>query len=122
MRMGDVNMYLFAALVIGVFASLIVAVRMLQPLVRAKVGEAEFDRLMMRASIIVHKLEQVGERLGYDGARKKQLAVVGLRKFAEAVGIEVTDELLEDVIEACVYLMNTQKPVVLSAEIGEAEG
>ena len=94
---------------VALFLALVVAYHELKPLIRQKVGEAQFDRIMAFADVAVRKLEQIGPLLGYDGATKKQLATIAIKQFAEFVGVDIPDEWIESIIEACVYILNVEQ-------------
>ena len=70
---------------------------------------------------VVRALEQQGELLGFDGARKKEMAIVMLRQLFTKFNIDVSEDLLDHLIEAAVQTINTEAgkfgPIV---EIGEA--
>jgi hypothetical protein len=56
----------------------------------------------------VRALEQQGELLGPDGARKKEMAIVMLRQLFAKFSIDISEDLLDHLIEAAVQTINTE--------------
>jgi hypothetical protein len=82
--------------------------RWIKNYLRLKLGEKTYDLLADKAEMIVRSIEQTGFYAKWDGAYKKQLAMVALRKFADLLKLDVTDDVLDEVIEAMVQLLNTE--------------
>ena len=68
--------------------------------------DAKFKQAFERATIVVRAIEQ---ELHLDGPRKKELAMIAIRSFANRIGAKLTDEEISQLIEAAVQLMNAGK-------------
>jgi hypothetical protein len=55
------------------------------------------------AGILVKSVEQ---QMNLEGFKKKELVMLGLRKFCVLVKARLTDSQLEDILEAAVFSMN----------------
>jgi hypothetical protein len=90
--------------VLGLVFSVLGAIllRRYVPLLR---GRDELLFLQDLARIAVAAAEQIGESRGLSGEEKKILALTMVRAGLERVGIEVSDEELEAVIEAMVRML-----------------
>jgi hypothetical protein len=80
---------------------------------QVKLGNAKFDQVKQRALTIVRYLEQSPVYQDFDGAKKKELAMIDLTNFAEKFNIPVTHEDLDKLSEEAVR--------IVKKEIGEAE-
>lgn len=63
---------------------------------------------MQLAATVVRALEQQGELLGFDGPRKKEMAIVTLRQLFGKFSIDMSKDLLDHLIEAAVQTVNTE--------------
>jgi hypothetical protein len=103
----------FSQLVLYLIALLVVlgaafSWRWLKSYLRLKLGEKTYNLLADKAEMIVRSIEQTGFYAKWDGAYKKQLAMIALRKFADLMKLTVTDDELDQIIEAMVQLLNTE--------------
>jgi hypothetical protein len=99
----------------------VVAVRAGVSYLSTKIGGEKVNLAAKLALTVVRALEQQGELLGFDGARKKEMAIVMLRQLFTKFNIDISEDLLDHLIEAAVPTINTKAgkfgPVI---EIGEA--
>ena len=76
---------------------------------RAKLGESGFQQLRGYADVVVKMLEQSPAFQNFDGAKKKELAILSIIQYAEKNNLPIDRELIEKVIEAAVQEMNASK-------------
>jgi hypothetical protein len=114
----DYSVQLLATVAFAVF---VVAVRSGLSYLSTKIGGEKVNMAAKLALTVVRALEQQGELLGFDGARKKEMAIVMLRQLFAKFSIDISEDLLDHLIEAAVQTINTEAgkfgPIV---EIGEA--
>ena len=105
----------------GLIVQLIVALaKYYIPMVKARIGESEFLLAKETASMIVRAIEQSPAYQEWDGAGKKQKAVMQLANWFEARTIPVTAELLDGLIESAVQQMNFEIAPLLMYKPEEA--
>ena len=75
---------------------------------RSKIGESDFQRIRSYADVVVKMLEQSPAFESFDGAKKKELAILAVLQFAEKNRLPVDRGLCDKVIEAAVQEMNAQ--------------
>jgi hypothetical protein len=111
---NDVALEFFLGLVMVIFQSLVgLAVWRIQSLAQLKLSEENYDRLRKRARTFILAVEEKGRRgntLFQVGQAKKDAVMKMLKSFAELIGITVTDEELEHLIDSMVLeLLNQAK-------------
>jgi hypothetical protein len=110
----SVTQYLLEALVLTLVTLAVIAWRaiwaQLKPMMQARLGKETFEQLMLFGETTVRWLEQHPAFRGLDGAKKKQLAILEIEKFAKKLHIPADDEMIDRVIEASVQIMNGEKP------------
>jgi len=101
--------YALAVAVIGVIAyALRQLVQLLIAYLKSKIGETNFQRYRQYADVVVKMLEQSPAFESFDGAKKKELAILSVVQWAEKNNLPIDRELCEKVIEAAVQEMNSQ--------------
>lgn len=72
------------------------------PLLKVKVTDAKYQRLLEIVEIAVRAAEQTIKGSGH-GAIKKDEVITSVTKWMVAHGIMITEEQLDQLIECCVY-------------------
>lgn len=106
------NFLLLLALVLVAGAlgyAILIAHFYLVKLLKTKLGEQRYTLFASQVERVVRYLEQVGERYGYDGPRKLEIAKVLLRQICDHFDLPITDEQIEQAIEAFVHVINGEK-------------
>ena len=75
---------------------------------RSKIGESNFQRVRAYADVVVKMLEQSPAFETFDGAKKKELAILAVLQFSEKNNLPIDRELVDKFIEAAVQEMNSQ--------------
>ena len=75
---------------------------------KAKLGENNFQRVRSYADVIVKMLEQHPAFKYFDGAHKKEMAIMAVLQWAEKNSLPIDRELIDKFIEAAVLEMNSQ--------------
>ena len=83
----------------------------------AKLGAANFGLLKSFATTVVRGIEQSPAYKTWDGAKKKETAMVAIADFADDHGIPVDDAFLDHVLEEAVKEMKDQQTPLL--DIGD---
>jgi len=68
----------------------------------------EYEYLKKGIETAVRALEQEGLLVEYTGEQKKEMAMIWARKIADDLGIKVSDEILDFLIEEVVQILNTE--------------
>ena len=76
---------------------------------RAKLGESNFQRARDYADVVVKMLEQSPAFSQFDGAKKKELAILSVLQWSEKNHLPIDRELCDKVIEAAVQELNAGK-------------
>lgn len=98
-----------ATAVVGLAVQLIIAIATLViPWIRQKMGETQFRLARDTATMIVRAIEQSPAYTEWDGAKKKQRAIMSMANWFESKGIPVTAELIDGLIESAVQEMNAE--------------
>ena len=84
--------------------SALVAVYLI-PFIKTKTAEAKYEKLLHIVSVAVRAAEQTIKGSG-QGAVKKEEVITFVTKWMVNQGISITQEQLEQLIEAAVYSMN----------------
>jgi len=92
-------------IVISVSAALISAYVI--PLLKAKIAESRDRRLLEMVELAVKAAEQTIKGAG-TGALKKEEVITFVTKWMVSHGIMISEEQLDQLIEAAVYAMNNQ--------------
>ncbi len=79
----------------------------------AKLGTSKVDLLKGFALTVVRALEQSPVYQNWDGAQKKENALVALASFAQKNDIPVDDAFLDHVLEEAVNVMKSQQTPLL---------
>lgn len=77
------------------------------PLLKVKVTDAKYQRLLEIVEIAVRAAEQTIKGSGH-GAIKKDEVINYVTNWMLSHGIDITDEQLDQLIEAAVYAMNNE--------------
>jgi hypothetical protein len=86
----------------------VVAVRAGVNYLTTRIGGERVSLALQLAATVVRALEQQGELLGFDGPRKKEMAIVMLRQMFAKFNIDLSEELLDHLIEAAVQTVNSE--------------
>ena len=78
--------YAVQLLAAAAFALLVVAVRAGVNYLTTRIGGERVSLAMQLAATVVRALEQQGELLGFDGPRKKEMAIKGRLEIIRAAG------------------------------------
>ena len=79
----------------------------------AKLGASKMDMLKGFATTVVRALEQSPAYAQWDGAKKKENALVAIANFAEKNNIPVDNAFLDHVLEEAVSVMKSQQTPLL---------
>jgi len=82
-------------------------VYLLRKYLAEQIGSQNEQKLYDFVQIIVRALEQ--EVIDRTGPEKKQEAIIAVKQFADNLGLEVDDDLIDWLIEYAVQLMNEKK-------------
>lgn len=105
MDLTEALINLLVAILIAATPTLVLVLRhylgALEGKIKAEIGVEKFDLLVNFTSVLIRTAEQVFD-LG-DNEAKKQYVVDRVMSFAQANGIEVTQEQIEDIIEGILH-------------------
>lgn len=73
---------------------------------KSKIGKNGYDTLVAVADNVVRGLEQSPVFSKYDGAKKKELALIQLKKWGASLKFKLSDADYDSIIEAAVQIMN----------------
>jgi hypothetical protein len=90
-----------------------------KPAIEAKVGHDQLETLLSFGAVTVRWLEQHPAFTMMEGAKKKELAILEISKYAQSKRIPITSEMIDRVIEASVHIMNGEKLPELGEYVGE---
>jgi hypothetical protein len=114
-----------AAATVALAVQAIVAIaKYVVPLIKQKMGESQFALAKDTVKMIVRAIEQSPAYSEWDGAAKKQRAIVSISNWFESKGLPITAELLDGLIESAVQEMNSdlgELVTVMLPEIDPAE-
>lgn len=104
------NEILFEVLKAAVVVAVILLVRYAVPFIKARIETSEYDWIIKWAEIAVRSAEQtiLGSGTGKD---KKAIVTEFLKKLLISKNISLSDEQLDNLIEAAVFAMNEGKRV-----------
>lgn len=103
------NEILFEVLKAAVVVAVILLVRYAVPFIKARIETSGCDWIIQWAKIAVRSAEQtLGSGTGKD---KKAIVTEFLKKLLISKNISISDEQLDNLIEAAVYAMNEGKQV-----------
>lgn len=91
------------------------------PKVKAEMGEANFMLARETVKMIVRAIEQSPAYTEWDGAQKKQKAIMSVANWFDSKGLPVTSELIDGLIESAVQEMNAEiMPLIVDKELEAA--
>jgi len=97
------NILIILAILAGSAATISIAYGVTQ-YVRTRKGDAVFSQMVTWAKILVHNVEQ---QMSLDGPRKKEIVMLELKRLRDRMGSTLTDQQLEQILEASVNMMNS---------------
>ena len=110
--MTEIYQQILLAVLLGIVSLLGFALRQLILVgiayLRARIGQAEYERVLEYARVTVKALEQTPVYKDFSGDKKKELARVAVMQFAKEHNLPIDDTLFDKFIEAAVKEMNDQ--------------
>ena len=97
-----------ALLGLGLITLAVLAYKQFKDYVHLHGYDVAYTTFLGYVDTVVRALEQQGLLAGWDGARKKEMAVVALRKGAGWLGLSIPDDMLDKIIEGAVQIINSE--------------
>jgi hypothetical protein len=78
-------------------------------LIVEKIGEAQFDRLYKIVLTVVRAIEQEAQAYGWDGEKKREIALLQIYKMRDLVGLKASDEHILLLLESAVQTLDNYR-------------
>jgi hypothetical protein len=115
----------FFLLTLAIGLGIVAAVYYGRKFIEAKLGAENYAQLKEGIATTVRALEQKGLIHKFDGVMKKRMAMMAARALRDQLGLDISNQQLDNMIEAEVQILNTLGgkflPRLEMATVGETE-
>jgi hypothetical protein len=73
-----------------------IAYMLMRPWIASKVGFDNLQKAEMAAMLVVRSMDQIGTRMGMDGADKKNMAFSTLRTILDDLSVPINEDLYDE--------------------------